>query len=502
MPSLSYSFHLSTKSHSVSTTGKVLKVSRHNLRQYKSDHYDQEMINIIRGSETSILEDVKRVYHEEFDNALERYNKGKRADRVISDYLKHVSESRGDVACEIIIQIGDRDFWDDVRQKGWSIKKIREVMSPIFKSQLDELEKLVPELKIASAVEHYDESSPHMHVVGIPVATGYKKGLSKQVAKTKIFTPERLSHLQDQMREVANKDITFSNSLIFNNNGVDKWNIDLNGKRTGRNKDIPKESLDEYYRTRKEIEKLKSDIPEQARRLSEGEIRLKTIQTEKSSLENEISRLKTDKRLLQSDVYNLQSKKSRLLEVKKEIESFNAQKRDLDNEIKRLKTDKLLIEADVSILQIQKNNLDNDVREMDKEKIAALEIIKEAGNANEELELLNKQIQDKKDQVDILSKQAEEKLSFVDEELSPEFIRQMLDDSVTYNLVLGAVMHTCNQLKKLNYLTVSSDKAFSTIDKTNILDSLKEETHNFIEHVKKHITKMLIKRRKKHNKSR
>ena len=118
MPNLSYSFHLSTKSHSVSTTGKVLQVSRHNLRQYKSNHYDQKMINILRGSDTSILDDVKRIYHEEFDDALERYNKGKRSDRVINDYLEHVSESRGDVACEIIIQIGDREFWESIREKG------------------------------------------------------------------------------------------------------------------------------------------------------------------------------------------------------------------------------------------------------------------------------------------------------------------------------------------------------------------------------------------------
>ena len=129
-------------------------------------------------------------------------------------------------------------------------------MSPIFKSQLEELERLVPELKIASAVEHYDESSPHMHVVGIPVATGYKKGLSKQVAKTKIFTPDRLSFLQDKMRVSANKDVRSCNSMIFETYD-DSWYIDLDEKKPGRNRDIPKNSLDEYYRVKKETEKKK-----------------------------------------------------------------------------------------------------------------------------------------------------------------------------------------------------------------------------------------------------
>ena len=40
-----------------------------------------------------------------------------------------------------------------------------------------------------------------MHVVGVPVATGYKRGLSKQVAKTKVFDQKRLETIQDQMHD-------------------------------------------------------------------------------------------------------------------------------------------------------------------------------------------------------------------------------------------------------------------------------------------------------------
>lgn len=74
-------------------------------------------------------------------------------------------------------------------------------MSYIFKDQLRALEKLCPEFKIASAVVNYDESSPHIHIVGVPVVEGYKKGMEKQVAKAKVFTAERLSYLQEKMRE-------------------------------------------------------------------------------------------------------------------------------------------------------------------------------------------------------------------------------------------------------------------------------------------------------------
>ena len=231
---VSYSFHLSNKSNAVSTVQKVGQVSRHNLRAYKSEDYDKNQIEILRGSSKSILDDVKKIYHEEFDELIEKYNEGKRADRQIGDYLKKISDSRGDVACEIIIQIGDRDFWSD---KSMSEKK---QMTYLFSDQVKYLEQLVPELKIASAVVHFDESSPHMHVVGVPIADGYKKGMERQVAKTKVFTAERLSELQDKMRARAE----FGMKLQQNSNVFGEE--DLKEKEKGRSKWLPKHILTEY----------------------------------------------------------------------------------------------------------------------------------------------------------------------------------------------------------------------------------------------------------------
>lgn len=73
---------------------------------------------------------------------------------------------------------------------------------------LDELRKRLPQFVVANAVVHLDEDSPHMHIVGVPVADGYKKCLCKQVSKRKVFTKDVLSRvLQDELREVANKAI-------------------------------------------------------------------------------------------------------------------------------------------------------------------------------------------------------------------------------------------------------------------------------------------------------
>ena len=246
---VSYSFHISSKSHALTNIGKVGQVSRHNLREYKSADYDKELIDVLIGSNDNLLNDIKRVYHEEFDEALERYNaKQKRADRQINDYLNHVSESRGDVAVEIIVQIGDKNFWGD---KSLSDKKR---MSLIFKDQLKALNTYCPDFKVSSAVVHYDESSPHMHIVGVPIAKGYKKGMEVQCAKTKVFTKESLSFLQDKMRERAEIGMSLFPQLFGDGQ--------LKEKEKGRNKDIPKASLDEYY-------ELKAKVKEQTREIDD-----------------------------------------------------------------------------------------------------------------------------------------------------------------------------------------------------------------------------------------
>lgn len=256
----SYSFHISSKSHAVSTVGKVSQCSRHNLREYVSQEYDKSQIEVLAGSdgkENTILDDIKKIYHEEFDECLKNYNQGKRADRQIEDYLSHVSNSRGDVAVEIIIQVGDKNFWSDKTQN----EKMQ--MSYIFKDQLRALEKLCPDFKIASAVLHYDESSPHMHIVGVPVATGYKKGMEKQVAKTKVFTADRLSYLQDKMRANAEKGMEMNPNLFAG--------AKLKDKEKGRNKDIPKESLNEYYDLQNDISNLKNQSAELEQRIQSAE---------------------------------------------------------------------------------------------------------------------------------------------------------------------------------------------------------------------------------------
>ncbi|SCZ76255.1 plasmid recombination protein [Pseudobutyrivibrio xylanivorans] len=243
---ISCSCHLSNKKHALTTTHSITAASKHNLRLYtQQSEYNVELIEIVEGSGTSILNDVKQIYKDEFSEVLKEYNEGKRADRQIKDYLKYVSDSKkNDVAAEVILQIGDKEFWGQKTIEEWK------AMTPLLKEQLEAFKAAVPEFKVASAVIHFDESSPHMQVVGVPVATGYQRGMKKQVAKTKVFTKERMEQIQGLLHDQAEKLIQEHPEIFGDEN--------LKPKEKGRNNDMSKEF---YIRMKqKQYEEISEEI--------------------------------------------------------------------------------------------------------------------------------------------------------------------------------------------------------------------------------------------------
>jgi len=232
MEGISFTAHVSNKKSAITSKSKLAGVAKHNLRKYKSEEYSANNIFLIYGTD-NLVQDVKAVYHQEFDEALKVYNENQtRADRKIEDYFEHVANKEQDKAVEIIIQIGDRAYWQQHYENKCYMKKIYSMM-------LAELQYLLPEFVVANAVVHMDEDSPHMHVVGVLVATGYKKGLSKQVSKRKVFTKEVLSEaLQDELRAVANTKVRIA------------FDEQIREKSKGRNHDL---SVMEYKVLKEEI---------------------------------------------------------------------------------------------------------------------------------------------------------------------------------------------------------------------------------------------------------
>lgn len=268
----------SKSNNAIQNAGGLAKVDNHNYRKYDNK---QEDILIIRGT-SSLVDDVKKLYIEEFEEAKEEYNsKQTRENRKIKDYFTHVSNnSKNDLACEIIIELGNKKYWDT------KDLKFKKKMTNVFKEQVIDLETILPNFKVASAIIHYDETSPHLHIVGVPIKVGGKNGMSKQVGKSDVFTKESLRKLQDKMRilciESFNKEYNLTNSL--------------KKKQKGRNRDIHVSDMDNYIEMKKQIENNTENLKQANKKSS-------VLKENSKDIKDKIDKLKTSK--LNKDNYIL-----------------------------------------------------------------------------------------------------------------------------------------------------------------------------------------------------
>ena len=224
----------SLSNNAIQNANDLSKANKHNLRDYDNN---RELITTIYGT-NDIVEDVKQVYLAEFEQARIEYNAKTRADRQIKDYFQKVCKSQNDIACEIIIELGDMDFWQD-KDNDYRYK-----MTDVYNEQIQDLNKILPSFKVANATIHYDETSPHMHVIGVPVIDNCKKGMKKQVGKSKVFTKESLTAIQDKMR----------NACIKSYNKFYDVDSRLKTKQKGRNQDINVKDMDGYKEIKKKLE--------------------------------------------------------------------------------------------------------------------------------------------------------------------------------------------------------------------------------------------------------
>lgn len=294
----------SFSNNAIQNAQQLSKINKHNLRDY--DHKTDD-IQVVYGT-NDLFKDVQNLYQKEFLQAqLEYDNKQTRADRKIGDYFNHISkDSKHDLACELIIELGDMDFWND---KTMDYKK---QMTEVYKDQIYKLMEVVPDFKVANAVVHYDETSPHMHLVGIPVKDGYKNGMKKQVAKSKIFTKESLKTLQDKMRAYC----------IEKFNEVFVQNATLKKKQKGRNKDIHVNEMDGYRELKKEQEK-------NAKKLKEANNKSDKLNYKTEEINNILDNLKpstfnkNNKQISNEDVEKIKNYAKEVEDTTKSIKGVN-----------------------------------------------------------------------------------------------------------------------------------------------------------------------------------
>ena len=142
------------------------------------------------------------------------------------------------------------DFWADKDDK------FKKKMVEVYKEQMEDLDNLVPNFTIANATIHFDESSPHLHIVGVPFKDGMKNGMERQVGKSDVFTKDSLKNIQDKMREYCINSFNRIYNLNYTITTIlEKYEDDL------KNHTNEVKNLQKKIKTRDEkIEDLKYDL--------------------------------------------------------------------------------------------------------------------------------------------------------------------------------------------------------------------------------------------------
>ena len=165
---------------------------RHNNRELTEKEFRSDAHKHIKREKSKyniqiFKRDIKDVYHDLFDDALNAYNANqKRKDRKIDDYYKHVQKSKNlDLQREFIVAVGNKADWEKL-----SFEEKQEVGEALARYVRDFNERH-DNMIIYNAIVHLDESgAPHAHFNVVPTATGYKNGLSVQPSFRKALEQE------------------------------------------------------------------------------------------------------------------------------------------------------------------------------------------------------------------------------------------------------------------------------------------------------------------------
>ena len=145
----------------------------HNRREFFAENVepDRVQLNICYQNEN-----LKEVYKELFDDAVGRYNIGKRKDRQITNYYEKIRQGKQEkLFHEVIFQIGNReDMAVGTAEGGQAVKVLDEYVK--------DFQKRNPTLRVFGCYLHQDEATPHLHIDFIPYVTGSKRGLDTRVS--------------------------------------------------------------------------------------------------------------------------------------------------------------------------------------------------------------------------------------------------------------------------------------------------------------------------------
>ena len=385
---ISVSMHIGSGKNAINNLEKIKRCDLHNNRKYKNNR-NQEIdlslskYNITIAGTKNITNDIKEFYKKEFSEAVYNYNKNQKDERrKIVDYLEKMDkDSKSNIGTEFIFQIGDREDWENK-----SLEDKKKTVE-IFKKAIPILEE--KGIKTVNASVHLDETSPHLHLIAVPIITGQKRGIEKQVSQNKVITKEII-------KEIRSK--------------VEKSFIEEYNKIYNTNKELKKGSEIEEHLQVQDYKDIKKVI-EVAKKITDKEILKKKVSTDLLKVSKEIEKLEKEKKekdnikkIFEDEVKNIDIKN------KEYKEKLDKNKNDLEISTVTIKEE---------IKELESKNIEIKKLKEAKEKEFEKEFLYKA-NKIKEIEDLKKEIEEKEIELKELEekRKAEEKKKndFIDEE--------------------------------------------------------------------------------------
>lgn len=310
----------------------------HNTRAFSAKNVDKERSKY---NVEFCHSDIKEVYHELFDEALERYNaKQKRSDRKIDNYYEKIRQSKQEkLFYEVILQIGNKDDTNAQSEEGHLAKEI-------LTEFMADFQRRNPNLYVFSAHLHMDEETPHIHIDFVPFIRKSKRGLDTRVSLKGALAEQgfkggtRSATEWNQWIESEKQEL----SKVAERYGV-RW------KQLGtHNKHLSVLDFEKQERA-KEVAKLEKAVSSNKAELSHiiyqqvlAENEMEKIKLENEAVRQETTKLAEANDLLREQTDGLMKNREKLMSDNKTLEQ---QQKRLQQEIEKMADSKVVLERNI-----------------------------------------------------------------------------------------------------------------------------------------------------------
>src|SRR5574344_1930850 len=307
----------------------------HNNRDFIANNVDKDRI---AWNANYIQQPLKDAYDQLFGDAITAFNaKQKRTDQKIEDYLNKIKNSgNGEKTFyETVVQIGKMTDTGVIDEEG-NITEIATVAKEILDEYVKTFQERNPNLYLFNAVLHMDEATPHLHLDYIPIAHGYKNGLSARNSLTKGLQEQGIApavskkenettHWQEREREYL--------SELCRDHEIDIEVIGVNRD----NYTIP-----EYKAAMKAKEEAEAEIEILQAEKQEAENMIASVDEE---INDGMEEIIDQKKVLEEINQQLSEKKKNCKAYEEKIDKVLATKKPVDKEAKAIRAQAIVVNS-------------------------------------------------------------------------------------------------------------------------------------------------------------